>query len=121
MYYLTKFDDVIQSSFWVFPKIISANSCKPIHVITNYYTFIHPIQFGKCLKKGKKVLKFEYLKNENNFWDEIKSFGEKIKIADRILKDVALKSEAHLTYKQYRNLLPILLKRTKQSYFTNYF
>ena len=33
MSYLTKFDDVIQSAFWVIPKITSANLCKPIDEI----------------------------------------------------------------------------------------
>ena len=37
------------------------------------------------------------------------------------LKDTGLKSEAHFKYKQYRNLITTLLKRSKQSYFTNYF
>ena len=37
------------------------------------------------------------------------------------MKDVALKSEVHFTYKKYRNLLSSLLKRSKQSHFTNYF
>ena len=31
IYYLTKFDYVISSGFWVIPKITSANLCKPIH------------------------------------------------------------------------------------------
>ena len=37
------------------------------------------------------------------------------------LKDADLKNEANFQYKQYRNLLSTLLKRSKQSYFTNYF
>ena len=37
------------------------------------------------------------------------------------MKDGDLKNEAHFKYKQYRNLLSTLLKRSKQSYFTNYF
>ena len=37
------------------------------------------------------------------------------------LKDVTLKNEAQIKYKQYRNLLPTLLKESKRSYFTNYF
>ena len=37
------------------------------------------------------------------------------------LKDVTLKNEAQIKYKQYRNLLSTLLKESKQSYFTNYF
>ena len=34
------------------------------------------------------------------------------------LKDVALKTEAQIKYKQYRNLLPTLMKESKRSYFT---
>ena len=33
IYYMTKFDDVIQTSCWVISKITSANLCKPIHDI----------------------------------------------------------------------------------------
>ena len=43
IYYLTKFDGVIQTSFWVIPKIISANLCKPIHDIINHSTSICPL------------------------------------------------------------------------------
>ena len=37
------------------------------------------------------------------------------------LKDVTLKNEAQIKYKQYRNLLSTLMKESKQSYFTSYF
>ena len=53
IYYPTKFDDVMKSSFWVIPKITSANSCKPIHDIINYSTFICPFESEKCEKEGK--------------------------------------------------------------------
>ena len=51
-YYLTKFDDVILSGFWVIPKITSANLWKPIH----------DIELSR-LKEAKKLQKFEYLEN----------------------------------------------------------
>ena len=70
MYYLTKFDDVIQSGFWVIAKIISANLCKPIHDIINYSTSIRPFESGKCGKEGKKLQIFEYRENEKSFFDE---------------------------------------------------
>ena len=35
-YYLTKFDEVIQSSFGVIPKIKSANLCKPVDEISEW-------------------------------------------------------------------------------------
>ena len=37
------------------------------------------------------------------------------------LKDPCKKKEAHIRYKQYRNLLSTLLKKSKQSYFTRFF
>ena len=49
--------------------------------------FISPFESKNCGKKGEKLQKFEYLKNEKRFLDEIKSisqsfeglsFGEKI-------------------------------------------
>ena len=73
IYYLTKFDGVIQSGFWVIPNITSANLCKPIHDIINYSTSICPFESGKCGKEGKKLQKFEYLENEKSFLDEIKN------------------------------------------------
>ena len=73
MYYLTKFDDVIYSGFWVIPNITSANLCKPIHDIINYFNSIYPFESGKCGKEGKKLQKFEYLENEKSFLDEIKN------------------------------------------------
>ena len=72
MYYLTKFDDVIYIGFWVIPKIISANLCKPIYDIINYSTSIYPFESGKFGKEEKKWQKFEYLENEKSFFDEIK-------------------------------------------------
>ena len=70
--YLTKFDDVTSSGFWVIPKTTSANLCKPIDEIINYSTSICPLS-GNCGKEGKKLQKFEYLENEKSFFDEIKS------------------------------------------------
>ena len=73
IHYLTKFDDIILSSFQVIPKINSGNLCKPIHEIINYSTSIWPLEFGKCGKEGKKLQKFEYLENEKSFLDELKN------------------------------------------------
>ena len=73
IYYLTKFDDIILSSFRVIPKITSANLCKPIHDIINYSTSIWPFEVGKCGEEGKKLQKFEYVENEKSFLDEIKN------------------------------------------------
>ena len=44
-----------------------------VQFIINYSTSICPFESGKCGNEGKKLQKFEYLKNENSFFDEIKS------------------------------------------------
>ena len=72
MYYLTKFDDVIYSGFWVILKSKSVNSCKPNYDI-NYSTSICPSESEKCEKEGKTLQKFEYLETEKSFLDEIKN------------------------------------------------
>ena len=56
MYYLTKFDGVIESGFSVIPKITSANLCKPIYDI-NYPTLICPFEFEKCGNRKEKITK----------------------------------------------------------------
>ena len=63
MYYLTKFDGIIKSGFWVILEIIPANVWKPIYDI-NYSTSICPFESGHCGNEGKKLQKFEYLENE---------------------------------------------------------
>ena len=73
MHYVTKFEDVIWSSFLVVPNSTSANLCKPIHDIINYSTSICSFQSGKCGKGGKKLQKFEYLENKKSFFNEIKN------------------------------------------------
>ena len=74
IYHLAKFDDVIQSGFWVIPNITSANLCKPIHDIMNYSISVCPFESGKCGKEEQKLQKFEYLKNKKSFFfDEIKN------------------------------------------------
>ena len=60
IYYLTKFNDVMQSSFWAIPKITSANLRKLVHDIINYFTFICPFEYETCRKEGKNY------KNLNN-------------------------------------------------------
>ena len=74
------FHDVVESGFWVIPKITSANLCTPIRDIINYFTSICPFESGKCGKCGKEEEKlqisrekFEYLENEKSFLDEIKN------------------------------------------------
>ena len=66
LYYLTKFDDIMRSSFWVIPKITSANLCKSIHDIINYSTSTSPFGSGKC-ENGKKLQKFEISRTKRAF------------------------------------------------------
>ena len=72
MYYLATFDNVIESDFRVIRKITSANLWTPIHDIINYSTFICPFKSEKGGKEGRKLQKFEYLKNKKSFLDEVK-------------------------------------------------
>ena len=76
MYWLTKFDYVIQNGFWVIPKTISANVSKPIHDIINNSTSICLFESGKCGKEGKQLQKFKYVKNKKSFFNEIKTNNE---------------------------------------------
>ena len=86
---------MIYSSFWVIPKITSANLCKLIYDIINYSTSICPFESIKYRKEGEKLQKFECLENGKNLLDEIKniflvfeglSFGEKTKIWWKIVE-----------------------------------
>ena len=42
-----------------------------MHDIINYSTSICPFESGKCGKEEEKIQKFEYLRNEKSFLDEI--------------------------------------------------
>ena len=70
MYYLTEFDDVIYSGFWVILKIKSVNLCKPIYDIINYSTSICPSESGKCGKEGKKLQNLNISRTKRAFWME---------------------------------------------------
>ena len=97
MYWLTKFDYVIQNGFWVIPKTISANVSKPIHDIINNSTSICLFESGKCGKEGKKLQKFKYVENKKSFFNEIKTKNE---IFYSFLKDY------HLAEKRFdKNLI----------------
>ena len=52
-YYLTKFDGLMQSGFWVIPNISPWNSCKPFHEIIMYSFFVRPFESGKWKGRGK--------------------------------------------------------------------
>ena len=71
-YYLTKFDYLMLSSYWIIPKITSANLCKSINDIINYSTSMGHFWIWKLLRGREKITKFEYLGNEKSFLDEIK-------------------------------------------------
>ena len=69
MYYLTKFDGVIQSGFQVISNITSANLSKTMLDIINYSISICPFESGKSGKEEEKIQKFEYLENKKSFLD----------------------------------------------------
>ena len=73
IYYLTKFDDIILSSFRVIPKITFANLCKPIHDIINYSISIWPFEVGKCGKEGKNYKNLNISRTKRAFLEEIKN------------------------------------------------
>ena len=52
-YYLTKFDGLMQSGFWVIPNISPWNSCKPFHEIIMYSFFVCLFESGKWKGRGK--------------------------------------------------------------------
>ena len=88
IYYLTKSDDEMWSSFWVIPKITSSNLYKSIHDIINYSTSICPFESGKCGKEGKNHKNLNISRRKRAFKMKYKtffivfkglSFGEKIK------------------------------------------
>ena len=56
MYYLTKFDGVIESGVLVIPKITPANLCRPIFDI-NYSTSTCTLESAKWGKEGEKLQK----------------------------------------------------------------
>ena len=93
MYYLTKFDDIIQSVFWVIPKLTSANLCKPIHDIINYFTFIL-LNLKIVERNGKNHKHLNISKTKRAFkmkWKAVfivfegLSFGEKVKNSEHML------------------------------------
>ena len=68
MYYLTKFDDVIYSSFWVILKIKSVNLCNPVYDIIIYSTSICPSESGMHGKEGKKLQNLNISRTKRAFW-----------------------------------------------------
>ena len=73
IYYLTKFGDVMESSYWVIPKNKSANLCKSIDDLKNYSTPICPFESENCGEEEKKIRRFEYLENHKSFLNEKKN------------------------------------------------
>ena len=59
--------------FLSFPKIRSANLCKPIHYIVNYSTFICPFESGKCGKARKNYKILNISRTKKAFFNEIKN------------------------------------------------
>ena len=97
------------------------SKCRPIFCQL-LATFNSILDLHAPLKKiSKQKLKFR-----NKPWITL-GLQKSISIKNHLLtkyiklKDVTLKNEAQIKYKQYRNLLSTLMKESKKSYFTNYF
>ena len=87
-----------------------------ISFLTKFNSMYTPLR-----KISKQKLKFR-----NKLWITLglqKSVSTKNHLLTKYikLKDVTLKTEAQIKYKQYRNLLPTLMTENKRSYFTKYF
>ena len=87
--------------FWVIPKIASAypktasaNLCKSIHDIVNYSTCTCPFESRNCGKEGKKLQKFEYIKKEKSFLDEVKYIFHSSQRAIILWKNKNLRTQA---------------------------
>ena len=73
----------------------------------------------------KRVEKFK-LEFKSKPWITLglqKSISVKNKLLIKFInkKDSILKEECHTNYKKYRNLLPTLMKKSKQAYYDKYF
>ena len=73
----------------------------------------------------KKINKYK-LKFKSKPWITLglqKSISVKNKLLTNFInkKEPILKEEFHTNYKKYRNLLPILMKKSKQAYYDKYF
>ena len=66
---MCNFHDLIQSGFWVIPKITYANLCNPSH--NDLIILVSSDPLSLVMWKGKEQ-KFEYLENEKSFLDEKK-------------------------------------------------
>ena len=117
IYYLTKFDGVIQSGFWVVPNITSANLCKPIHDIMNYSISVCPFGSGECGKEKQKLQKFEYPENKMSFLDEIKKTFHSFSSAITWWKNKNLIKKADRSFQhKNRTYKTLILTRIIQKY-----
>ena len=73
MYYLTKFNGVIERDFWVVPKITSVILCKTIDNI-NYSAFICHFGSGKCGNEGKNYKNLNISRMKIAFYMKYKTF-----------------------------------------------
>ena len=102
VYYLTKFDGVILSGFWVTPKITPANLCKPIYDIINYSTSICPFESGKCGKEEENYKNMNFC-NLKSFLDEIKNIFHNFRRAIIWWKNKDLVKKVDTSFKDFFN------------------
>ena len=97
---------------------------KNVDLSTNNFLNAMNSLLNKCAP-FKKISKYK-LKFKTKTWITFgiqKSISVKNKVLKKFInkKDLQIKSESHEKYKKYRNLLSILMKKSKQIYYTKYF
>ena len=74
IYHLNNFDALVQSCFWVIPKIAYANLCKPAHdVIIIPVSTVH-LKLKHMKRKEKNSKKFKILRKKRAFQIKLKAF-----------------------------------------------
>ena len=65
--HLGNFDVLIQSGFWVIPKIAFANLCKPIHDVIIIPISFDPLNLETVKKEGKKYERLNISRTKRAF------------------------------------------------------
>ena len=71
IYQLGKLGDLIQSGFWVIPKITFANLYKTIQDIITIPVLFEPLSLKTVERNEKNLQKFEYLEDQKSFQNKI--------------------------------------------------
>ena len=81
IYHLGNFDNIIQSGFWIIPKIALANLCKPIQAVIIVLVSSEPLILETAERKKKITKKWISRERKESFLDETrKATGFKTKL-----------------------------------------